>query len=192
MNSLPYYTPNESLTFLGFEMQQNRFAPLAWSEVIQREKPERIIEIGTWKGGFTCVLGLAMRSIRGILSYDNDEGRPWQHNSHWMAVLGAEQRRIDVFCDDGMWEIEKALAVRKTILLCDGGNKIREFQTFAPFLKSGDMIAAHDYTDTRSLQFWNTQEIVPLDVEKTVQECGLERYEPQLMAEAGWLAYKKV
>lgn len=192
MNSLPYYTPNSHLTFLGFEMQQNRFAPLAWSEVIQREKPERIIEIGTWTGGFTCLLAMCIQAGGVVMTYDNDLNRPWQVNDLRMSRLSILHCQDDVFSLKGIASIDEDMAKGKCILLCDGGNKIKEFQTFAPFLKSGDIIAAHDYADTRSLQFWNTQEIVPLDVEKTVQECGLERYEPSLMAEAGWLAYKKV
>ena len=33
----------------------------------------------------------------------------------------------------------------KTFIFADGGNKIQEFNTYAPLLKSGDCIAVHDW-----------------------------------------------
>ena len=34
----------------------------------------------------------------------------------------------------------------KTIVLCDGGDKPREFKTFSKYLKKGDLILGHDFS----------------------------------------------
>lgn len=36
-----------------------------------------------------------------------------------------------------------------TLILCDGGSKINEFNILSKYLKSGDIIMAHDYVDTK-------------------------------------------
>lgn len=33
----------------------------------------------------------------------------------------------------------------RTLLICDGGDKIKEFELYAPFLKQGDYVLVHDY-----------------------------------------------
>ena len=35
-----------------------------------------------------------------------------------------------------------------TLVLCDGGNKVKEFSTFASYLKKGDIIMVHDYGES--------------------------------------------
>lgn len=34
----------------------------------------------------------------------------------------------------------------RTLLICDGGDKIKEFELYAPFLKQGDFVLVHDYS----------------------------------------------
>ena len=41
----------------------------------------------------------------------------------------------------------------KTLVLCDGGNKINEFNFYSDFIKNGDIIMAHDYSE--STEFFN-------------------------------------
>jgi len=40
-------------------------------------------------------------------------------------------------------------SARRPLLLCDGGNKIREVNTFAPLLPPGGIVAVHDFALTR-------------------------------------------
>jgi hypothetical protein len=58
-----------------------------------------------------------------------------------------------------------------TVLLCDGGDKRREFETFAPLLKPGDIIGAHDLH--RGDQYWGWSEITEADVQDTCGRHGL-------------------
>ena len=62
---------------------------------------------------------------------------------------GIDFRQGDCFNSDVIEEI-KSLINRpgKTLLLCDGGNKEREFEVYSPFLKEGDIIMLHDYAHT--------------------------------------------
>jgi len=68
----------------------------------------------------------------------------------------------DVFEDvNRIWRLAKS---QRTFLYCDGGNKIKEMRTFAPFLEPGDIIACHDYYDG--------QEVVGLDGFGVSDACG--------------------
>ena len=55
------------------------------------------------------------------------------------------------------------------LVYCDGGDKPKEFNLYAPIIRSGDFIAAHD----RDYGGYKAAEIKPKDVEQTVAEQGL-------------------
>ena len=58
-----------------------------------------------------------------------------------------------------------------TIVLCDGGDKIREFNLLSKFIKSGDFILGHDYAVDRKTfddlidrKVWNWYELSESDI----------------------------
>lgn len=121
-------------------------------EWILNENPnvEGIVELGTYKGGFSLYLA-AQAEIRDIFFRTYD-------------IVGPKRRipgfvSIDIFaCAD---EIGRHLERHDpVILLCDGGNKARELQTFSRYLNPASVIVVHD---------WKT-EIFPLDVPENVTE----------------------
>lgn len=105
-----------------------------------KEEPfQRIIEIGTDYGGLTNLLAdHAISQGIDIYTYDINPNRFVSHNDKIKFF------NTDVFLIED--EIAELIGSKgKTLLLCDGGNKRKEFEVFHKYLKSGDVIMAHDY-----------------------------------------------
>ena len=71
----------------------------------------------------------------------------------------------------------------KTIVLCDGGNKINEFNILSKLLKSGDVIMAHDYCTNEEVfnadfynKIWNWLEIKDSDISEAVKKNKLKPF----------------
>ena len=107
-----------------------------------RENPlDRIIEIGTAAGGLAWWLHHNVKLP--ITTYDITE-RPLHAK---LREVGVNVVHGDVFDPQHYEAVVKSLqAPGRVLLLCDGGDKIREFNEFAPFLKRDDVIMAHDYS----------------------------------------------
>ena len=82
----------------------------------------------------------------------------------------------DVFTDNTQEHIKENMEqLDKTLIFCDGGNKIKEFAMYAPLLKSGDRIAVHD---------WNLEIAYP-NIRAVCEQHGLipdEPYAPSALA----------
>lgn len=168
------------IEFLGLKMQQNFHTPIVWSEAARVLKPERIIEIGTGSGGFTQLLA----SLSPVVTFDpKNKSNPWPDHPSITYLW-------DCF-SEGL--VEKLIQEGgPCFVLCDGWDKPREFNTFAPFLKIGDVIAAHDYLPGGTKVFWSWSEITLRDVAATVMTCGLEPFMQDDMDRAAWLCFRRV
>lgn len=174
---------------MGFPMNQNRLAVPSWSYAMEKLPPWRILELGYYNGGFTCAIGIHAWAIGAkILSYDIQEVEAGAKRLG--AFLGIEFRQQDVFSEAALADMKAFIGgYGTTFVLCDNGNKKREFRMLAPFLKPGDVIAAHDYWIKP--EWWPCQEIKLEDVADVVAEHGLERFMPEVFDEAAWLVYRK-
>lgn len=132
-----------------------------------------IIEIGSYNGGLTYWLRDNCPAETNVISYDIDP-------SLNTLVANNVETNIkfvvaDCFADSSIADIATAIQSKgKTLLLCDGGNKPEEFNTFAKYLKSGDHIMVHDYSKTLSTfnsasSFWQWAYAI---------ECRYESIEP--------------
>lgn len=106
---------------------------------------DRIIEIGTHAGGLTLFLYRNKRSDCDLISYDIDF-RFNQVSKH----INIDFRIGDCFSEKTFNEIKKLILDKnkRVLLLCDGGNKNKEFNTFSEFLKYSDVIMCHDFAET--------------------------------------------
>lgn len=107
----------------------------------QDKLPKTIIEIGMNNGGFSLVLHDSKISEQAEIYCYDIVNRNFDQN--------LKGTKIKWFIKD-IFSIEnevKNLIQREgtTLLFCDGGNKVKEFNTFAKYLKKGDIILAHDY-----------------------------------------------
>lgn len=85
-----------------------------------------------------------------------------------------------------------------TLVLCDGGNKITEFNTIAPLIKSGDFIMAHDYISTQENfennfknKIWNWCEIEDKDISNISKQENLVPYNQEAFSKVVWVCKTK-
>lgn len=187
--TIPPYDKEGKCSPLGFPMCQSRLAVPLWSYVMELYPPKQIVEIGSLNGGFTTAIGVhAWRIGCKVFSFDVCVAP----NQDWASLakfLGIDFIQQDVFEFSSVVEsLVKQRGV--TFLLCDGGNKPKEFNIFAKFLRSGDIIAAHDYCAGGD-KSWPWSEIKKSDVAQTVKEQNLEPFMQEYFDEVGWMVYKK-
>lgn len=132
----------------GVASMSNYYVFHIFSKIMDDPKIEGIIEIGTAYGGMT--VGLALEAARRnipIVTVDIED------------VVTEETKRIfkDLYVGQVTLDVFDYLKnfSRVCYLLCDGGDKVKEIQTFAPLLKSGSYVSCHDWLS----------EIYPKDVE---------------------------
>jgi predicted O-methyltransferase YrrM len=153
------------------------------SSLVYSETVENIVEIGTYAGGFALLLrGHDLSEHANIYSYEVDPAP----SEPYREIL--EQEDIEFLCPadvfETKWAISVALNIGRpgvSILFCDGGDKIREFHLFAPALKTGDLILAHDLGS----------EIRPEDVQDTCESLNLIPYLQEAFESSKWLIRMK-
>ena len=85
-----------------------------------------------------------------------------------------------------------------SLVLCDGGNKVWEFEVLAPLLKSGDFIMAHDYVEDWDRDYehffdkiWNWAEVEEKHIAECCQQNNLKPYMQEQFREAAWACRRK-
>jgi 23S rRNA U2552 (ribose-2'-O)-methylase RlmE/FtsJ len=171
---------NDSLSsFSGHAAQQFHGAYEVFYNFIKEIEPKRILEIGTALGGFTTFLKIVCDELgleTKIRSYDIHR-HPWYED---IIKRGIDIRVENIFTenfvdmDNEVKEFIKQDGV--TVVLCDGGWKIGEFNLISNYIKKGDFILAHDYAENREIfeekintKIWNWFEIQESDI----SECSL-------------------
>lgn len=189
----PYEVSGAPACPLGLPMCQNRMAVPTWSYAMEVHPPARIIELGTYSGGFTVAIGVHAHQI-GARVVTFDRARPDERLAEIARFLGIEFRTGD------LWAVQRDIAQLieepgTSYVLCDGGDKRRELATFACHLKPGDVIAAHDYAvdDGTGYQnaWWGWGEIDLEDGRAAALACDLEPWMQDHFDTAAWLAYRK-
>jgi len=189
---------NDSVsTYDGWGAQQNPNAFEVFYNFIDEIKPSRILEIGTSLGGFTSFLNYASKRLNipcNILSYDIYE-KDWYidminegidvrieniFNLHYTEV---KQEVIDFINQDGV-----------TLILCDGGSKIHEFNLLSDYMKVGDFIMAHDYSENEEtfkesvyMKIWNWHEIADKDIQDACDRNNLISYNKEIFNTVAWV-----
>jgi len=188
---------NDSLScYLNHEAQQNHYAYEAFYNLLNTTQPSRILEIGTAMGGFTMFLRLICNDLNlntDILTYDiNDRGYKFLEENNVNVKIenifydnysAVKQEVIDYIQQDGT-----------TIVLCDGGYKIGEFNILSNYIKQGDIIMAHDYASNNeyfqeniNMKFWNWLEIQDSDIQESVEKNNLKPFMKEEFTQAVWV-----
>ncbi len=125
-------------TFLGRGMSQTKLAIPLFEKILTPIDFKRIVEFGT-DGGVLSHYFLLFCQERGAMFHTYDI----EFNAG-MAGITNNFHRIDIFL--GEKEIGEIISREGiTFVFCDNGDKPREFNTFAPYLKKGDIMAVHDW-----------------------------------------------
>lgn len=178
-------------------MCQNRLAVPTWSYGMEVLPPARVLELGTYGGGFITALAVHACMIGArVVTYDRM--LPDERIAPLGTSLGVSFRQADI------WESEHEIAELiagsgTTYVLCDGGDKPRELAMFARYLKPGDVIAVHDYdaaheidpATVTSRRWWPWGEVTQKVAAPIALANGLEPWMQEHFDLAGWLAYRK-
>jgi predicted O-methyltransferase YrrM len=194
---------NDSIsTYNGWAAQQNPHCFEIFYNFLKKNKPKRILEIGTALGGFTYFLKHSCKRLQldcEILSFDI-HGR---HYYEEMIKYGIDVRVENIFDEKYEKLNQEIINFIKldglTLVLCDGGNKIGEFNLISKFLKKGDIIMAHDYAYDRetfdkkiNLKLWNWFEISEKDIQDACITNNLVDIDRDLFEKAVWVSKIKI
>lgn len=167
-------------------MQQAETALAFFEQMKLFDRPDGIIEFGTGWGGLIAALG-RMLPEASIVTYDIVDRRKVDLPGNVKFV------KTDIFAHVAELLAEIKNFDGKLLILCDNGDKVREFNTFSTALRRGDMIAVHDFASTRWFhdtyirgRYWDYCEVVEADLDKAAFNQGLVRH-PSLFS-AGVLA----
>ena len=182
--------------------QQTHNAFNVFYEFLKDVRPSNILEIGTALGGFTMVIKGFIDELGlkcNILTYDVHE-HAWYSN---MRDEGVDVRVENVF-KEGYKEVDMSVVdyIKRdgtTIVLCDGGSKIGEFNILSDYLKLGDYILAHDYAVTVEFfneninkKVWNWCEITQQNIENACDRNSLSLYKEEIFNSVAWTCRTKL
>jgi hypothetical protein len=153
---------------------------------------QNIVEIGTYNGGLSS--WVFDNSSAKLISYDIDG-----------TINHTNREDIDFrvescFDEKPMQDIIQLIQSEgRTLVLCDGGDKPKEFNTFSKYLKSGDVIMAHDYCESETewkekTDYWQwpyEADTFPHSIEEGITENNLEPYKYNEMKFLLWASYIK-
>lgn len=194
---------NDGLSsFLGLPAQQNHEVFLVFYNFLKKIKPSRILEIGTAMGGFTQFLKWVSDEINHpiyILSYDVIEYN-WYKD---IIAKGIDIKVENVFSHNYDSVHSKVIDFIQTegvtLVLCDGGYKIGEFNILSKYLKPGDFIMAHDYAENKEIfeekingKIWNWFEISNENINQSCIDYNLIEYEKEIFENVVWTCRKKL
>lgn len=177
-----------------------------FEKFLTEEQFDTVIEIGTYKGGLAILLD-EIKQINNLKFklHTIDIGK-WDETEFNKVLTAFDKRQIifyeiDIFSEAGTTLVTNLIKDpnSKVCLLCDGGNKLAEFNYFSNLIKQGDCIMAHDYThnsdNADELTYecrWNWQEIHYTSIAQTVKENSLQMYSNVRFPEVAWACYQKI
>jgi cephalosporin hydroxylase len=192
-------------SYKGLTAQQHIDAFDVFKQFLTDIKPKRILEIGTAGGGLTLFIRDTLNEIglqdTPIKTFDVVE-------CNWYNDIRKENVEIIIenIFDQSYLNLEKPERIvpfiqeeGTTLVLCDGGHKIGEFNMIAPFIKVGDFIMAHDYIDTWENykenylnEIWNWCEIEEKYIEQVSKDYNLVHYNKEVFDKVVWVCKQKL
>lgn len=158
-------------------MQNNQIFSL-FESLFKTNNIERIIEIGTAYGGLPILLRVI--GFDGELITYNIHDELSEEVSNLFKKFSIEQRIEDVFSCEKVIDLIQSDGT--TLLICDGGNKPEEVNSFSKYLKINDLIITHDYFDNESKfkeleDFWGVCEIMYKDIKDACELNNIKQIE---------------
>jgi cephalosporin hydroxylase len=137
-NSHPYYRLNY---YNGINISQVLGIYFAFNKDYLSNY-DNIIEIGSYNGGLSSYIFDSKKKGASFVSYDiapeiNDAAKQRSDIDFRIGDCFEEKYTNEI--------IELINKPGKTLMICDGGHKTKEFNLFSKYLKSGDVIILHDY-----------------------------------------------
>lgn len=189
----------------GITTQQHEDIGEKLTTLFETVQPSQILEIGTACGGLTVLMRNILNQINLknclIRSYDVNP----EHNRSILLGLIDEGENINfrlenIFNSDYS-ELKENCDISDfirnpgtTIVMCDGGSKLKEVNILSKFLKKGDIIMAHDYSPTTDFfeenikgKVWNWHELEESDIQDAIVPNNLIPFLQDDMQEVVWM-----
>jgi hypothetical protein len=171
-------------TFIGQYMQHNYWLYHMLDNIIENNlQIKSIVEIGTGHGALTTVLGLY--GIKKNIPVFTVDIYPKLSQSVWSIFKALNVQHCDgnVFSNAVVSKMDSIINGKPTYIICDGGNKPKEFNFWVPKMPIDSIISAHD---------WEV-EISTNDIKDTVDK-HLIQYMPERWNEMNvqFATFKKV
>lgn len=155
------------LSFVGQYMQHNYYLYHTIDRImINNRNISGIVEIGTGHGALTAFLGMwGIKRDIPVLSVDHEN----MHNDRLFEHLEILYLQMDEFSDELVEKVTEFVHNLRgpTLFICDGGDKVREFNFWVPLLTPATIVAVHDWT----------LEVNQSDIDETINSCCVP-YEP--------------
>lgn len=140
-------TLDRTQTFFGQPVLQAINAFGVYEILLQEVQPKVIVEIGTGHGTLSLYFALwsYLNEARFFtidnLCKGNPDWIPKNEVANLLKSLSANVIIGDVFETN----LEDFLKIGRSLLFCDGGDKRKELNEFAPLTKPGSLIIVHDW-----------------------------------------------
>lgn len=191
--------------YKGLTAMQHRSFYTVFDKFLSDIKPERILEIGTAGGGTTLALNDIMVRLNlpnRVRSYEVNNNPDYEK----LYSAGIDLRIENIFnhAYDSLNEetrddvINYMQSPGTTLVLCDGGHKIGEFNELSRYLKVGDYIMAHDYAESQEYfyanirnKIWDWCEITEEHIKEASEKYNLKRYMAEEFQSIVWVCKVK-
>jgi hypothetical protein len=141
-------------SYKGLTAQQHDTFKEVFTPFLLQQNFSHVFEVGTAGGGLTLFIRDTLPNAR-ILSFDVVYQR-WYED---IKKHNVDIQIRNIFSDDirNITSVAKVVDEQalkflgetgKKLILCDGGNKIGEFNCLSYYMNTGDFIMAHDYSRT--------------------------------------------
>lgn len=196
MKTFGFDKANGACRILGLHLAQRPEVVWHFTQFINKVAVEegyfnRIIELGTGSGGLTTLLSLMnIYENIDIYTFDIEDYVSDVTKKLWQVLQVTFTQTDILYGNDTVSNLLSELG--KVLLLCDNGDKRIEFNTYAPYLKSGDYIMAHDYFHTElKSDIWSSCGISYEDIKDTIVECNLKYYMQDMWHQSAWVCMRK-
>lgn len=188
-------------SYKGLSIEQNPDVYYPFLRLLETVRPDRILEIGTFSGGFTLFIRDILNNIglEKTLINTYDINKSYLPNDIKNLNVYTENLFNDDYSDFVSDDIEGYIRDYikqngKTLILCDGGNKKNEFNLLCKFLKPDDIIMAHDYSYNYDFfnkniakKYWNWLEIEDKDIDTSCEIYNLKPYMQDSFINVAWV-----
>ena len=152
--------------FLGQRIQHSYVEIAFIDQFLTEQNFKTIIEFGTARGGLSLLFGLHVLRVGGHAYTFDVLGEPLLDlYAKLKPLIPLTFLRMNVLSDEAVKHISKLIILGRTMIYCDAQKK-KEFNLYAPLLKKGDVIMAHD----------KGAEIRYKDIVETVNRIGLKPF----------------
>jgi len=172
---------------------------IPFEKLLVEQNFDTILEIGTLFGGLTFILNdiRNAHNLKAEIHTIDLDIKPWLVEE--FPKLNINYLHYDVNYEPFKIFINEFVPTKgKVLILCDGGNKVYEFNLISDYIKPGDFIMAHDYISDKDKfeseyldKIWNFHEVCFDDIRLAVERNNLELYTSVDFDKYVWACYQK-